>query len=151
TVWEFEAREVHDKRCGGDPGVAPLRETYKISSAGQVWAYDVVNDSYKPLDAVPTNKHASATEKISEKQALNLLMSELKARKIESLDCLFFMSGGNPPAESKATVWEFEAREVHDKRCGGDPGVAPLRDTYKISSAGQVWAYDVVNDSYKPL
>ncbi|WP_426107434.1 hypothetical protein, partial [Massilia sp. TSP1-1-2] len=56
------------------------------------------------LDAVPTNKHASATEKISqkqalkisEKQALNLLMSELKARKIESLDCLFFMSGGNP-------------------------------------------------------
>jgi hypothetical protein len=98
-----------------------------------------------PPDAAPAPKHAS-----SEEQALDLLVTELKAHKVDGLDCLSFASG-DAPAESKVKIWEFQAREIHDKRCGGDPEVAPLRDTYRISSEGQVWAYDVVNDKYKPL
>lgn len=96
-------------------------------------------------DVAPAPKHAS-----SEKQALDVLITELKAHKIDGLDCLSFATGG-APAESKGKIWEFEAREIHDNRCGGDPGVAPLRDTYRVSSEGQVSAYDVANDKYKPL
>jgi hypothetical protein len=93
-------------------------------------------------------KHARATKKISEEQALALLMSELRAQKVPDLDCLAFQNESSMPAGSKSELWEFSARERHNERCGGDPAVFPVRDRYKVSSAGKVWKYDVVNDQY---
>jgi hypothetical protein len=93
-------------------------------------------------------KHALAAKTISEEQALALLMSELKAHKVPDLDCLAFQNESSMPTESKAELWEFAARELHNEKCGGDPAVFPVRDRYKVSSAGKVWKYDVVNDQY---
>jgi hypothetical protein len=96
-------------------------------------------------------KHTRAAKKISEEQALTLLMSELKTHKIPDLDCLAFQNESRMSAESKTELWEFAARERHNERCGGDPAVFPVRDRYKVSSAGEVWVYDVANDQYTRL
>jgi hypothetical protein len=93
-------------------------------------------------------KHARAAKKISEEQALALLLSELRAQKVPDLDCLAFQNESSMPAGSKADLWEFAARELHNERCGGDPAIFPVRDRYKVSSAGKVWRYDVANDRY---
>jgi hypothetical protein len=93
-------------------------------------------------------KHARAAKRISEEQALVLLMTELRAHKVPDLDCLAFQNESSTSAGSKAELWEFAARERHNERCGGDPAVFPVRDRYKVSSAGKVWRYDVANDRY---
>lgn len=94
-----------------------------------------------------------ATSKpITEDQALDLLFSALKQHKVTDLDCLSFMTGNNYPVRSsKAVRWEFAAREIHNDRCGGDPGVSPVRDRYEVSASGMVRVYDVANDRYTEL
>lgn len=98
-----------------------------------------------------SQKHTQAAKKISEEQALALLISQLKAHKVPNLDCLAFQNENIEPAGSKAELWEFAARELHNERCGGDPGVFPVRDRYKVSSAGKVSVYDAGSDQYTRL
>jgi hypothetical protein len=100
----------------------------------------------RPSDS--PDAHTRAAKTIPEEQALALLMSELRAHKVPDLDCLAFQNENNTSTESKAELWEFAARELHNEKCGGDPAVFPVRDRYKVSSAGKVWKYDVVNDQY---
>ena len=93
-------------------------------------------------------RHAAAPRQISERQALDLLVKRLKAHKVEDLDCLSFMSESDPPANARAAQWEFAAHEIHDERCGGDPGVAPVRDRYRVDAAGKVLVYNVAEADY---
>jgi hypothetical protein len=111
--------------------------------------------SSQPRDATSTQnnpgKHARGTNKISEDQALALLISELKLHKVPDIDCLAFQNESRVSAGSKADLWEFAARERHNERCGGDPAVFPVRDRYKVNSSGRVWVYDIANDRYTRL
>jgi hypothetical protein len=104
-----------------------------------------------PSGATHLAKHTQADKTISQDKALELLISELKARKTPDLDCLAFQNESEQPAQSKAQLWDFAAREVHNARCGGDPAVLPIRDRYQISSAGKVWVYDAVTGQYNRL
>ncbi|RFP15457.1 hypothetical protein D0T25_20330 [Duganella sp. BJB488] len=101
-----------------------------------------------PASKTTASKQAASKE-ITESQALDLLLAGLKRRKVADLDCLEFMAETDDPAVSKAEQWEFAAHEIHDKRCGGDPGVSPVRDRYQISSAGKVKVYDAAEGEFK--
>ncbi|MYN19707.1 hypothetical protein GTP81_23465 [Rugamonas sp. FT107W] len=109
--------------------------------------------SPQPPQEVPASKTTAskqaASKEITENQALDLLLAALKRHKVADLDCLEFMAETDDPAVSKAEQWEFAAREIHDKRCGGDPGVSPVRDRYQVSSAGKVKVYDAAEGEFK--
>lgn len=111
--------------------------------------------SPQPPHAPPAAKSKASntvvSNQITEKQALALLVSELKARKISDLDCLAFVAENDIPVDSRADLWQFAAREIHNKKCGGDPTVSPVRDRYQVNSAGKVWVYDAANDEYMQL
>ena len=80
-----------------------------------------------------------------------LLEAALKEHQVADLECLGFSSESEVPAGSKAAVWEFAAREIHDEKCGGDPSVSHVRDRYKVSSNGDISVYDVASDEYTAL
>ena len=90
---------------------------------------------------------STALVEISEDRALRLLVAALQERKID-IACLNFGSESDVEPGSKATSWEFVAREVHDEKCGGDPETSPVRDRYKVSSNGEVLVYDSAEGEY---
>jgi hypothetical protein len=46
---------------------------------------------------------------------------------------------------------QFALREKHDAKCGGDPGVAPIVDRYRVHrSDNHLEWYDVVKDVWLP-
>jgi hypothetical protein len=96
-------------------------------------------------------RHAAAPGKISERQALDLLVAQLKAHRVKDLDCLTFMNENDTPANATADRWEFAAREIHDQRCGGDPDVAPVRDRYQVDASGKVLVYNAAEADYTPF
>lgn len=95
--------------------------------------------------------NAAARDQITEKQALDLLLSSLKQHKIAGLDCLAFVAEDTSPNQLKAARWEFAAREIHNDRCGGDPAVAPVRDRYAVSASGKVLVYNAAEADYTDL
>lgn len=99
-------------------------------------------------NAPSADKRAAASGRISEQQALALLVSQLKAHKVADLDCLTFASETDAPANGKAERWEFAAREIHDARCGGDPAISHVRDRYAVSATGSVQVYDAAEADY---
>ena len=99
----------------------------------------------------PVASNAAALAEISEDRAVMLLEAALKEHQVAGLECLGFSSESEVPAGSKAAVWEFAAREIHDEKCGGDPSISHVRDRYKISSNGDVSVYDVASDEYTAL
>lgn len=86
---------------------------------------------------------------MTENEALELLVTRLKANKVPDLQCLTFSSQEEMPAGSRAARWEFDVHEIHNDACGGDPLVWHLRASYRVNAAGTVWVYDVGNDEYK--
>jgi hypothetical protein len=96
----------------------------------------------------PPARHVAAPNQISEQQALDLLLKQLKAHRVQDLDCLSFMSESDAPADAKAAQWEFAAREIHNERCGGDPAVSPVRDRYRVDAAGEVLVYNAAEADY---
>ncbi|MCS0629547.1 hypothetical protein NX786_09395 [Telluria mixta] len=99
----------------------------------------------------PPARHAAAPEQVSEQQALDLLVKQLKAHRVADLDCLSFMDESDHPANGKADQWDFAAHEIHNERCGGDPGVSPVRDRYRLDAAGKVLVYNAAEADYVPL
>jgi hypothetical protein len=94
---------------------------------------------------------ATALAGISEDRAVSLLEAALNKRKVADLDCLGFASDSDVPAGSKATLWEFAAREIHNEKCGGDPSISHVRDRYSVGSNGEVSVLDVTSGEYKAL
>lgn len=48
-----------------------------------------------------------------------------------------------------AEQWEFAVHEVHNEKCGGAPGVSPVRDRYEVDSAGKVKVYNAAEGEFK--
>jgi cytochrome c len=92
-----------------------------------------------------------APKQLSEQQALDLLVKQLKAHRVADLECLSFMDESDHPSNGKAAQWDFAAHEIHNARCGGDPGVSPVRDRYRIDAAGKVLVYNAAETDYAPL
>jgi len=64
----------------------------------------------------------------------------------ESIECFALMT-----EESSRTAFEIAVRENHKRKCGGDPGVMPVRVRFKVGrSPARLWVYDVLNDKYRP-
>jgi hypothetical protein len=99
----------------------------------------------------PPARHAAAPQQVSEQQALDLLVKQLKAHRVADLDCLGFMDESDHPANGKADQWDFAAHEIHDERCGGDPGVSPVRNRYRVDATGKVLVYNAAEADYVPL
>jgi hypothetical protein len=78
-------------------------------------------------------------------------MTERKALQVADLERLAFQNETGSPAQAKAELWQLAARELHNQGCGGDPATFPVRDRYEVSSSGEVWVFDVVEDQYNPL
>jgi hypothetical protein len=93
-------------------------------------------------------RHVNPPAQISEQQALDLLVRQLKARHVADLECLSFMNESDTPASAKAAQWEFAAHEIHDARCGGDPGVSPVRDRYQVKASGKVLVYNAAEGEF---
>jgi hypothetical protein len=61
--------------------------------------------------------------------------------------CLAFSLGDEDRKYVNVDIYE-----VHDAKCGGDPGVSHRRDTFKVNRASrEVLYYDVVHDQYIPF
>jgi hypothetical protein len=93
----------------------------------------------------------SSLAAISENRALMLLLAAIKEQDGSDVDCLAFSSESDFSSDSKAALWEFSAREVHDSRCGGDPSTSPIRDRYRVASNGEVEIYDPSSGDYMEL
>lgn len=107
--------------------------------------------STPPQQASPApSSVASNVTVLTEDRAVALLEAALKANKVADLDCLGFVAENNT-SDSKASLWEFAAREIHDERCGGDPTTSPVRDRYRVSSNGEVSVHDFASDEYTAL
>jgi hypothetical protein len=84
-----------------------------------------------------------------ETQALALLMERLKADGVYArrlrLECIETMTEDVQPDEI-----EFALHEKHDAHCGGDPGVSPVVDRYRVyAQAGRIEWYDVADDEWR--
>jgi hypothetical protein len=90
---------------------------------------------------------APAQSPIAEAQALDLVFKavhQLYPR--ESLRCFSLVT-----EESSRRTFDIAVRENHKRRCGGDPGVMPVRDRFKVGrSPVSLSIYDVVSDAYRP-
>ena len=93
-------------------------------------------------------RHVNPPKQLSEQQALDLLVKELKAHRVPDLDCLGFMDESDHPPNAKAAEWEFAAHEIHDQRCGGDPGVSPVRDRYQVKASGKILVYNAADAEF---
>ena len=96
-------------------------------------------------------RHVNPPRQISEQQALDLLVTQLKAHRVADLDCLSFMTESDAPANGKAVQWEFAAHEIHNERCGGDPGVSPVRDRYQVKASGKILVYNAAEGEFAPF
>ena len=94
---------------------------------------------------------APINAEISEDSAAKILATELKKHNVPDLECLSMVAESENPNQVKATTWDFAAYEIHNEKCGGDPDISHVRDRYRVTSSGNVAAYDVTSDEYKAL
>ncbi len=87
---------------------------------------------------------------ITERTALEWLLSALEQRPNADVDCLQFIPESKND-DAIATTWEFAAMEVHDEVCGGDPDVGHVRNRYKVNANGSIMIYDPREGEYEPL
>lgn len=99
----------------------------------------------------PERPPAPAATQITERQGLDLLMAALKKNKVPDLDCVGMITESESPAGAKAEEWEFAAHEIHNARCGGDPGTSPVRDRYRVTAAGKIFVYNAAEADYQPM
>jgi hypothetical protein len=99
------------------------------------------------LIAVALASAAAPARPITEPQATDLVFKavhQLYPR--ESLRCFAAMT-----EESSRRAFDIAGRENHKRGCGGDPGVMPVRDRFRVGrSPVSLSIYDVVNDAYRP-
>ena len=102
-----------------------------------------------PATDVAVN-NSTTTAGITERTALEGLLSSLEQRPNADVDCLQFIPESNND-DAIATTWEFAAMEVHDEICGGDPDVGHVRNRYKVNANGSIMIYDPREGEYEPL
>ena len=90
---------------------------------------------------------AAAAPPLTEDQATDLVFKavhQLYPR--ESIECFAVMT-----EKSSRSTFEFAVREDHKRKCGGDPGVMPVRNRFKVArSPVKLWIYDTLQDAYRP-
>ena len=90
---------------------------------------------------------AAPAKPLNEDQAFDLVfraVHQLYPR--ESLECFALMT-----EETSRTAFEIAVREDHKRKCGGDPGVMPVRVRFKVGrSPVKLWVYDLLHDAYRP-
>src|SRR6266702_7744047 len=73
----------------------------------------------------------SRSHPLSEDAALNLLDRSLTRDRVYekriSLDCIAYGT-----EETTNAYFEFVLREIHNAKCGGDPEVSPIVDSYRV-------------------
>jgi len=93
------------------------------------------------IAAVPTG------QPVSETQAIELVTNSVHATYSgEPLHCFSFMI-----EEQSQASFEIAVRENQTRGCGGDPGVAPVRDRFRVDRVPvRLWIYAVSEDAYLP-
>ena len=88
-----------------------------------------------------------AAAPLSENQAIDLVskaMRELRPR--QSLACFAYQT-----EESSSRQFGIAVREVHNRRCGGDPALMPVTERFRVGrSPARLRRWDVTDDSYLP-
>jgi len=87
---------------------------------------------------------------LDEDAALNVLLSALKRDHVYdkriSFNCVTFDT-----EETTRIYFQVALREKHDKKCGGDPDIAPVIDRYRVNRAsGKMEWYNPTEDNYEP-
>jgi len=90
---------------------------------------------------------APISHPLNEDQASKLVFKALpQLYPNESVRCFSVMT-----EERSRAAFDFAVREIHNRRCVGDPGVMPVRDRFRVGrSPARLWIYDLFNDKYRP-
>ena len=96
--------------------------------------------------ALPPSVSAEFLE--SDQSTIKILRERLvETHMYPRMECLTF-----GVEENDSTTVSITLREVHNETCGGDPGVEPIIDRYRvIRSSKQIEWYDVIQDEYRPF
>jgi hypothetical protein len=99
------------------------------------------------LVAIALASAAAPQRPLSEAQATDLVLKAVRQLyPKESLRCFAVMT-----EESSRGSFGIAVREDHKPGCGGDPGVMPVRDRFKVGRAPvSLSIYDVSTDAYQP-
>jgi hypothetical protein len=88
-----------------------------------------------------------AAAPLSENQAIDLVakaMHELRPK--QSAACFAYQT-----EESSRRQFGIAVREIHNRRCGGDPAIEQVTERFRVGrSPSRLWRWDVTNDSYLP-
>jgi hypothetical protein len=90
---------------------------------------------------------APASAATSEAQAVDLVFKAVHALyPREPLRCFSVMT-----EQSSRRAFELAVRENHKRGWGGDPGVMPVRDRFRVGrSPVSLAIYDIARDAYRP-
>jgi hypothetical protein len=99
------------------------------------------------LIAIALASAAAARRPFSEDQAIDLVFKAVRQLYPgEPVRCFAVMT-----EESSRRTFDIAVRENHQRGCGGDPGVMPVRDRFKVGRAPvSLSIYDVSTDVYRP-
>jgi hypothetical protein len=88
-----------------------------------------------------------AAAPLSEKQAIDLVSKAMhQVRPGQSPACFAYQT-----EESSRSQFGIAVREVHNRRCGGDPAIMQVTERFRVGrSPARLWRWDVTDDSYLP-
>jgi hypothetical protein len=99
----------------------------------------------------PVNCDAGTNSRLTERQALDVLVSRIKMDKVydswaPNLSCLLFLT------EEKANnYFDFAIREKHGDGCPGDPNTVPIVDRFRVNRVTKsIQWYDPAEDELRP-
>ena len=87
---------------------------------------------------------AFATE-LSYEEAIGYVKKDLAKLTSLDSDCVGFYFG--KPNDSN-TSYSFELREIHNTKCGGDPDIAPIIASVKVSNTKKITVYNLLCNTY---
>ena len=97
------------------------------------------------------NCDAVANSRLTERQALDVLISRIKMDKAydswaPNLSCILFLT-----EEKTNNYFDFAVREKHGDGCPGDPNTAPIVDRFRVNRVTKnIQWYDPVEDELRP-
>lgn len=89
---------------------------------------------------------APAAAATTELQAVDLVFKAIhRLYPREPLHCFIVVT-----EDSSRRTFELAVRENHKRGCGGDPGVMPVRDRFRVTrSPLGLWRWDAPGDTYR--
>jgi len=99
----------------------------------------------------PVTCDADANSRLTERQALDVLVSRIKMDKLydsraPNLSCLLFLT-----EEKAKNYFDFAIREKHGDGCPGDPDTAPIVDRFRVNRVTRsIQWYDPIEGEFRP-